>query len=45
MQTAANKPFYRSRWWMPAVSVVIGLLAAVGGVAYVLAVVILRARS
>jgi hypothetical protein len=26
MQMAANKPFYRSRWWMPAFSVFLGLL-------------------
>jgi len=26
MQTATSKPFYRSRWWMPAFSVFLGLL-------------------
>jgi hypothetical protein len=26
MQMAVNKPFYRSRWWMPAFSVFLGLL-------------------
>jgi hypothetical protein len=26
MQMAANKPFYRSRWWMPAFSTFLGLL-------------------
>jgi hypothetical protein len=26
MQTAANRPYYRSRWWMPAFSVFLGLL-------------------
>ena len=26
MQTAASRPFYRSRWWMPAFSVFLGLL-------------------
>jgi hypothetical protein len=33
MQTAAHKPCYRSRWWMPAFSVFLGVVA------------ILRARS
>jgi drug/metabolite transporter (DMT)-like permease len=26
MQTAANRPYYRSRWWMPAFAVFLGLL-------------------
>jgi hypothetical protein len=26
MQMAANRPFYRRRWWMPAFSVFLGLL-------------------
>ena len=26
MQMAATKPFYRSRWWMPAFSVFLGLI-------------------
>jgi hypothetical protein len=26
MQTATNKPIYRSRWYMPAFSVLLGLL-------------------
>jgi hypothetical protein len=26
MQTAANRPYYRSRWWMPAFSLFLGLL-------------------
>jgi len=26
MQTATSKPFYRSRWWMPAFSVFLGVL-------------------
>jgi hypothetical protein len=26
MQTAANRPYYRRRWWMPAFSVFLGLL-------------------
>jgi hypothetical protein len=26
MQTATSRPFYRSRWWMPAFSVFLGLL-------------------
>jgi len=26
MQTAASKPYYRRRWWMPAFSVFLGLL-------------------
>jgi hypothetical protein len=26
MQTATSKPFYRSRWWMSAFSVFLGLL-------------------
>ena len=26
MQMAANKPFYRRRWWMPAFSLFLGLL-------------------
>ena len=35
MQMVMNKPFYRSRWWMPAFSVFLGLLMfgafAIGG--------------
>ena len=26
MQTAVNKPYYRSRWWMPAFSLFLGVL-------------------
>jgi hypothetical protein len=29
MQTATSRPFYRSRWWSPLVSVVLGLLMLV----------------
>jgi hypothetical protein len=29
MQTATSRPFYRSRWWMPAVSVFLGVLMLV----------------
>ena len=49
MQAATGRPFYRQRWWTPAFSVLLGLLMLgafwLGGVAYLVAIFVLRSRS